>query len=202
MKYEDRPCGVCGKPIRINGRQAFERRKYCGHVCYTQARAKAQPQRSVDAFWRNVNKTEGCWEWKLKPSTEFGYCKFSGELIHRYSWRITHGEIPDGLQVCHKCDNPKCCRPDHLFLGTQKDNVQDMMRKGRHKPSPVYGDSNHWTRAKDADVAEIRRLFDGGMVQRHIAKRFNLSPAQVCRIVNRKSRTYDASQSQTVGHSA
>jgi hypothetical protein len=149
-------------------------------------------EKRVKHFWSRVNKTDGCWEWTLRPSTPFGYCRYNKELIHRFAWRVTYGEMPDGIQVLHKCDNPRCCRPDHLFLGTQLDNVRDMFKKGRAaKRVARRGDDNHWTTIKDAQVKEIIALYESGMVQRHIAFKFGCSPAQVCRIVNRKSRAYD-----------
>lgn len=88
-------------------------------------------------FWAKVSRTDGdgCWEWTaaLYPR---GYGKFSirGKLLegaHRMAWILTHGPITNGLWVLHKCDNRRCCRPSHLFLGTARDNVHDMIAKGR-----------------------------------------------------------------------
>lgn len=85
-------------------------------------------------FWEKVKKSEGCWEWT-------GYCSKVGhgqfqtlekvDYAHRYSWVLHNGEIPDGLCVLHKCDNPSCVNPEHLFLGTQQDNIIDMYKKER-----------------------------------------------------------------------
>jgi hypothetical protein len=89
-----------------------------------------------ERFWKKVNKTEDCWLW-LGHLQRYGRFKPQGirnspqVLAHRYSYELHFGPIPIGMNVLHKCDNPACVNPDHLFLGTQKDNVIDMMNKGR-----------------------------------------------------------------------
>lgn len=86
-------------------------------------------------FWAHVAKGDGCWEYTGARGT-FGYGNVNigasrYDRAHRVSWRLTHGAIPGGMQVLHRCDNPPCVRPDHLFLGTPSDNVRDMMGKAR-----------------------------------------------------------------------
>ena len=89
-------------------------------------------------FWEKVDKTDDCWVWisskiSSKPNRGYGRIWVNGkpELAHRISWEIANGPIPKGMQVLHRCDNPSCVRPDHLFLGTQRDNMQDSIEKGR-----------------------------------------------------------------------
>lgn len=93
-------------------------------------------------FWSKVQKTSGCWEWMARRDKDgYGQFRLKGKMrgAHKASWELTHGSIPDGLWVLHKCDNPSCVRPDHLFLGTAKDNTQDMVSKDRNRSATYKG---------------------------------------------------------------
>ena len=84
-------------------------------------------------FWDHVSKSE-CYQWDgARDKNGYGRYKVNGKNVkaHRYAWELTNGPIPKGKVICHKCDNPKCVRSEHLFVGTMKDNQQDMARKGR-----------------------------------------------------------------------
>jgi|SRR3990167_10773979 len=86
-------------------------------------------------FWNQFTITEnGCWKWTRHTLAHgYGQVRYQGRLqqAHRVAWILSHGLIPDGLFVCHHCDNPPCIKPDHLFLGTHTDNMRDCSQKGR-----------------------------------------------------------------------
>lgn len=105
-------------------------------------------QKYIDSFWDKVEVTgeESCWKWKgYKNRQGYGRMGIAASQCvnaHRVSWVIHNGSIPDGLFVCHKCDNPECTNPMHLFLGTRQDNINDMMikKRSRHfKNTKYYG---------------------------------------------------------------
>jgi hypothetical protein len=85
-------------------------------------------------FWAKVRKAAGCWEWIADRTAKgYGRKRWGSRVVlaHRLSWELANGPIPAGLSVCHHCDNPPCVRPSHLFLGTARENVRDMVQKGR-----------------------------------------------------------------------
>ena len=99
----------------------------------------------INNFWKKVEKTERCWNWTAaKNEKGYGFFGIIGKTdrSHRISWVLNNGQIPDNLFVCHKCDNPKCVNPAHLFLGTNKDNVDDMVAKQRNSKPPSMGGWN------------------------------------------------------------
>jgi hypothetical protein len=102
----------------------------------------ADRPRVLERFWLQVVKTDGCWLWTGAIDSN-GYGKFAlprpwrRVAAHRVSFALHNGELEPGKFVCHACDNPPCVRPDHLFLGTQSDNMRDMLRKGRGR-NPLF----------------------------------------------------------------
>lgn len=101
---------------------------------------------------------------------------------HRAAWELTHGPVPDGLFVLHRCDNPPCCNPAHLFLGTRGDNNRDARAKGRH----VHGERVGTAKVTENEVILMRGLAAGGILQKDLALIFGLQKMQVSRIVRRE----------------
>lgn len=137
---------------------------------------------------------EGCWVWKKGCfDHKYGCIRVKDKmcLAHRISWVIFKGEIPEGLFVLHKCDVTRCINPEHLFLGTQQDNMDDMYRKGRQGKQVVREDQrgklNNMSKLKEEDVKEIKRLLNKGeLTNQKIADRFHVSQSQISGIKNNK----------------
>jgi len=107
-------------------------------------------QKHVD-FWRYVDQPQvGCWEWQRGHNAKgYGQVWFCGEMrdAHRLAWFLAVGEIPNGLCVLHTCDNPSCCNPVHLWLGTKADNTRDALAKGRLRS--LNGEKTHCKRGHE-----------------------------------------------------
>ena len=134
----------------------------------------------------------GCWEWKgRRLPGGYGQLSVRGKNVcaHRVSYEIHTGPIPDGLDVCHRCDNPPCVRPDHLFLGTRSENLQDATRKRRTRTTPQYGWDNKKTKLSEEQVAEIRARYAAGeRNQSALAREFGVHHSRVWQLVNRKDQ--------------
>jgi predicted DNA-binding protein (UPF0251 family) len=152
-------------------------------------------------FWSKVTKGDGCWKWTGAMSNGYGSFAIQRRSrgAHRLSWEMKFGRIPDGLYVCHRCDNPPCVRPDHLFLGTAKDNNVDMVKKRRNGPvtrpdrfrcksiiRPV-GEQQGASKLTDEAVRQIRLLSDAGYQQKEIALRFGVHPSAVSKVLRHET---------------
>lgn len=157
-------------------------------------------------FWSKVatSGADECWPWKANSTHRFGYGMFwlGGNNVgaHRVAWMVTHGDIPSGLAVCHRCDNPKCCNPAHMFLGTHAENNRDMRAKGRFtpatgerhgsatKPLSVPRGRSHWGAKLDNDrVREIRQLAASGRTHKCIGQMFGVCQSTVTLVAQRKA---------------
>lgn len=137
-----------------------------------------------------VNPVTGCHEHRAKRDAS-GYprVRFLGAQMQagRAFWRLKHGEIPAGLLVCHHCDNRTCCNVEHLFLGTHRDNMDDMVRKGRHlgRPGP-RGARNARAKLNEQQVREIRARAAAGERPAALAPSYGMTVAGIQRVVWRK----------------
>jgi len=144
-----------------------------------------------ERFLKYVDRPpEGCWPWKggLNGYKGYGMFNYYGRprLASRVSWMLFKGDIPDGLFVCHACDNPKCVNPDHLFLGSQKDNMDDMVAKGRsnNAAKSLPGVLHGGVKLTDADVLEIR---SASQSFRFLARRYGVSTRTIGDVKSRRS---------------
>lgn len=137
----------------------------------------------LERFWSKVNITQGCWEWQ-SAFQQNGYGilwdRGGNRLAHRFAYEMTYGKILKGLWVLHKCDNKKCIRPSHLFLGDGSDNVHDALLKGRHAIEERHG----LAKLTRPDVIQIRKSNDSGVM---LAKRFGVTTSTVSCVRRRKT---------------
>lgn len=146
----------------------------------------------IARFWSKVDKSGDCWLW-TNSVNRYGYGYFTVQRVntygHRVSYELHFGAIPPGMCICHHCDNPRCVRPDHLFLGTRADNSADMKAKGRatgaHKPR--QGSGHGRAKLTESQVVEIRRLVSAGTPQRYVAMQFGISQTVVWHIHARRT---------------
>lgn len=163
------------------------------------------------AFWSKVDRSRlgpgGCWEWTASRF-ERGYGQFkhpSSTRAHRVSYELSYGPVPDGLKVLHRCDNPPCVNPAHLYTGTNSDNMTDRSRRGRldglargqrhgshTMPERRARGSRHGRSVlSESQVRDIRARFAAGKTsQSSIAREYNVHPQTVCDIIRRKHWTH------------
>jgi hypothetical protein len=152
---------------------------------YAELQVKLIGMTPEERFWHLVIKGPNCWGWSGHTREGYGVLTIGPNRqgkAHRFSYELHNGPIPDGMDICHHCDNPPCSRPDHLFLGTQKDNQADMIAKGRGKSVAHLGSDHGMAKLNEASAREI--LHSTG-VARIVAKRFNVSESTVYMIRGR-----------------
>lgn len=172
---------------------------------------KTTKQTEIDKvkFWNmfkglSINE---CWEFKgARTSAGYGQVWKYPKVIysHRVAWELIYGEIPKGMSICHHCDNPPCCNPKHLFLGTHADNMHDAKTKGRNKYTTLYGENHPLSKLTEEDVITIRKIYQKGVPgkaspfsTKGIAKRYGVAYSLISRIILGKSWPHCVPGSET-----
>lgn len=140
----------------------------------------------TERLWSKVAVSDpnSCWDWQGGLNIGgYGQVNFRGRsmIASRVMWSFFNGEIPEGMCICHRCDRPQCCNPDHLFLGTPADNSQDRIEKGR----PITN-----RRYTDEQIQEMRRLRDEGYTLGQISRRYGISFSYLSGVLNGKHRAH------------
>lgn len=156
----------------------------------------------VEEFWKRVRKSDGCWEWtgtlQKRPNGAESYGLFTvgrkrRVLAHKFSYELAHGPVPPSKVVRHRCDNPKCVRPDHLLVGTQADNLADMRARGRAHFNKFQRGQQHPNAKVDASkVQRIRARRREGLSLAAIGAEFGLHASTVHDIVQGRTWTHVA----------
>lgn len=175
------PCNGCGKELNRPASQVLPYKEHFCNACkFTLERR----------FWRRVEFGNGCWNW-TGARTPVGYGTFhrngANLYTHRVSYEMCIGTVPNGLCVLHKCDNPRCVNPAHLFLGTKKDNTEDARKKGRM----AVGEKLPQAKLTASTVLKIREIYaKGGVTQQALADRFGVEQQCIHKIVHRLRWTH------------
>lgn len=144
----------------------------------------------LDRFWSKCSEPDhnGCIRWKEGHAHKGGYGMFfyrgSMKVAHRYAWELANGPIPAGKQVNHKCDVRNCVNPEHLYLGTQMDNMRDMCERGRNRKPSRYGERNNAAKLTEERVKEIRAI-GRARPQREVARSYGVSQMIISKILRR-----------------
>jgi hypothetical protein len=149
--------------------------------------------KDIKRFWKHVDiihdRNDTCWEWtSYKNVKGYGLIKIKKYVLlaHRVAYEIRFGQFDQSKYICHTCDNRSCCNPNHLFIGTQFDNMRDMVSKGRK--TLKCNEDNPNVKLTDKQVVVLREMRKDGMLMKDLAEVFNIGIAQVSCIINNKNR--------------
>ena len=198
--YPNKICQGCGRSFTGRHNPVTEPKRE--HFCSTVCRDKANHPPILDRFWSYVDvsaESDACWSWN-RGKTTAGYGSLSTRTghhvyAHRFMWELVNGPIPAGIEVCHRCDNPPCVNPAHLFLGTHKENMADSAQKGRAIPGRLLT-SKKLARFSDDDVVLICSLVKSGWTHRRIAAQYGCEHSIITAILT--GRRYKRLQSLIV----
>lgn len=176
-------CGVDFEALLSNVRRGYGR--FCSRDCYGQSLSERPRVPATDRFWAQIDRSGNCWEWqshvgKVDGYGRFGLARHHTVLAHRYAYELTYGAIPKGLHVCHRCDNRKCVRPDHLFLGDDWDNMGDCAAKDRI----AHGERSASARLTADQVRIIRQRRAAGAKLEELACEFSVRRSTIADAVH------------------
>ena len=183
QRIPPRNCIQCGAVYQSKNRV----QRYCSVHCAKLHHHAINPELSqrpvLSRFWSRIDKTDTCWNWtRSKSKAGYGFMSIKGvhTYMHRFSYELHFGAIPDELLVCHRCDNPACVRPDHLFLGTDQDNTTDKVWKGRHlRGNQVYNAKLNPDAVRDIRISELSVS--------NLASKYNVSPAAITAVIRHEN---------------
>lgn len=187
-------CAHCGSAFERGYTVSRERaagRQYCGIECETAGKAARTAARTPNRFWAlvDVKGKDECWPWKGHRSP-LGYGRFTNkrgdtQQAHRIAYRLANGSLDQRLFVCHACDNPPCCNPSHLWLGTHRQNMDDMFAKGRNATPPVIRGEKSSTSKLNKE--QVLRAIKSSEPDRIIAARYGVTAAAIYNIRHGKA---------------
>ncbi len=143
----------------------------------------------IDRIWKHINKKSDieCWEWMgVKDKNGYGRIRINKKMYssHRIIYELICGPIPESICVCHSCDNPSCCNPNHLFLGSQSDNIKDMIIKGRWRKANNFKELNGAHKLTQQQVNKIRNLYSTSLyTYKELAIKFKMCKESIGHII-------------------
>lgn len=188
-------CEICKKEFKWRRRNCDKLARFCSFQCKIQGKFRTRTKNSEltkeedferlkKYYEKYVIKQDGCWDWK-GITEHTGYAKLGIRppiKAHRASWIIHKGEIPKGLVVCHSCDNRKCTNPNHLWIGTHKENIQDRIKKGRC--NTPKGTQLKVSKINEIEAKEIKILLKKGLTCAEISRQYEVNGKLISRIKN------------------
>lgn len=186
----EKTCPICGDTFKA---YVSQDRTFCSRACFGASMAGrrvawAGAHLDPEHFYSFVDKTAECWVWNgSRNAAGYGHISVNGKkvLTHRHSYLLEHGAIPEGLFILHRCDNPPCVRPSHLYAGTKKRNAMDRVERGRSWDS--RGENHPTVKLTEAEVLAIRSALSHGAGLSDLGRQYGVTPQAIYQIKTRRA---------------